>query len=117
MCLFSVCGHQNGAFVLYIAMPCVNTTYIETSLQMHRIEQGCLRATGSRIPQEYNRTFDGYSDELVLYIYCTPNTASILYTTTSSSSSSPDTSAFSWPAFAMSWARSCSSVSETALGW
>lgn len=34
----------------------------------------------------------------------------------SSSSSSPDTSAFSWPAFAMSCARSCSSVSETALG-
>ena len=34
----------------------------------------------------------------------------------SSSSSSPDTSAFSWPALAMSCARSCSSVSETALG-
>ena len=34
----------------------------------------------------------------------------------SSSSSSPDTSAFSCPALAMSCARSCSSVSETALG-
>ena len=34
----------------------------------------------------------------------------------SSSSSSPETSAFSCPALAMSWARSCSSVSETALG-
>lgn len=35
----------------------------------------------------------------------------------SSSSSSPDTSAFSCPALAMSCARSCSSVSETAFGW
>ena len=35
----------------------------------------------------------------------------------SSSSSSPDTSAFSAPAFAMSCARSCSSVSETAFGY
>ena len=36
---------------------------------------------------------------------------------TSSSSSSPETSAFSCPAFAISCARSCSSVSDTALGW
>lgn len=35
----------------------------------------------------------------------------------SSSSSSPETSAFSCPALAMSWARSCSSLSEIALGF
>lgn len=80
------------------------------------IGQGCLKVPCPRILQEYNRTADGYSgDQFVLYMCCTPNTISILYIA-SSSSSSPETSAFSWPAFAMSWARSCSSVSETALG-
>ena len=35
----------------------------------------------------------------------------------SSSSSSPETSRFSSPALAMSWARSCSSLSEMAFGF
>ena len=47
-------------------------------------------------------TFDGYSGcELELYISCTLNTVSVAYIA-SSSSSSPDTSAFSAPALAMS---------------
>jgi hypothetical protein len=49
-------------------------------------------------------------------LYCSEKNTRGYYAA-SSSSSSPDTSAFSCPTFAMSWARSCSSVSETALGW